>query len=624
MSQHKIEKGYKCFLHSDLDLSGILNNKLSVITGVNGCGKTTLLHYIYHEQRKQNLQSAFFKTTTQSDVFSKTKSRYTRGLTQDIDVSVTAIIDAIYKDFGLFCRKSNLLVTDKFEVFHMLFNKNSTLYSYGEYFIQTVYDTIIRMIDGDGADGDFIKEKLGIPTDMQIEKMLNTAIKTTLKCEGQKKRIRDNDVKQYIVNYPQETALQKEKICLSEFKKCRDTSKIRSRYDLEEFLYELINPITSIEAIVDKISKKINDDFRTNQSKTRTRKYWEVFNDELKKYGDSKFRFLLNPPSKHTEYEISFHYKNNKPGDDNISFKSLSSGEKIIFELICYYCALKKDGDKNISLIILDEFDANLNPALAELYLDTVYKEFIDNDIRVILTTHSPSTVAEVRPGDLYELVLDNGRHKINHAKDQQGKKLILEKLAPKFVWDDELGLLGLAKCPQKKIVFTEGKSDDKKLTEYTNKFHKDEYKFIPCSGAENMECVLKAFSVIPYFQRLLQSKIIVFLFDFDNKGIACFNNLVKSEMGRSGGIAHDNSSNKKPIHSTIEVKSEGKGKLVNALHIMTLIPPSSHSWSWTSDAYEIEHLMVDADFKRQFDFIESIQNNITSISPLKPFGNIK
>ncbi|MEN9782041.1 MAG: hypothetical protein RL208_191 [Pseudomonadota bacterium] len=146
-----------------------------------------------------------------------------------------------------------------------------------------------------------------------------------------------------------------------------------------------------------------------------------------------------------------------------------------------------------------------------------IRQEFLKNNIKVILTTHSPSTVAEIESNELYEMINESNSHKIVPAKNESGKRKILEKLAPKFVYDDELGLLALKKCKQNVIIFTEGSSDNTTLRDYVIQENKqDSYTFIQAGGAENIECLVKAFSVIPYFQKILTYKKIFFIFDFE------------------------------------------------------------------------------------------------------------
>lgn len=76
-----------------------------------------------------------------------------------------------------------------------------------------------------------------------------------------------------------------------------------------------------------------------------------------------------------------------------IDFKDISSGEKTIMSLaFLHYYAQKKKSYKR--LLLLDEPDAHLHPSLAKQFLEVVDKFLIKQyGAKVIMTTHSPSTV---------------------------------------------------------------------------------------------------------------------------------------------------------------------------------------------------------------------------------------
>jgi AAA15 family ATPase/GTPase len=42
----------------------------------------------------------------------------------------------------------------------------------------------------------------------------------------------------------------------------------------------------------------------------------------------------------------------------------------------------------------VDEFDAHLNPSIAEKFIEVIQTYFVNKGVQVIMTTHSPSTVA--------------------------------------------------------------------------------------------------------------------------------------------------------------------------------------------------------------------------------------
>jgi 5S rRNA maturation endonuclease (ribonuclease M5) len=299
----------------------------------------------------------------------------------------------------------------------------------------------------------------------------------------------------------------------------RKASKIQNRQDLENYLYYIIDPFQSIENIIIKLSLTIEGDYNKNKSKTKTPDMPDKINKELNKY--HIFKYNINPPTDHTSYEISFYDKNTNKFKQNIPFDSLSSGEKMIFELICYYFVCSEDKDHKIDLILLDEFDANLNPSLAELYLEVVNKEFIEKGIRVILTTHSPSTVACVKSENLYEMKNENNKCEIIYAKNDAGKKDIVEKLAPKFIFHEEIGLFGTMFNTKKDIiVFVEGKTDKAHFDVAREKLNrKDNYEFIDCDGADNILHIMRSITGIKELKDNLQNKKIVALWDFDGKG---------------------------------------------------------------------------------------------------------
>ncbi|MCE7053039.1 ATP-binding protein [Algoriphagus sp. AGSA1] len=76
-----------------------------------------------------------------------------------------------------------------------------------------------------------------------------------------------------------------------------------------------------------------------------------------------------------------------------IDFKDISSGEKTIMSLafLHYYAQNKKSYKK---LLLLDEPDAHLHPSLTKQFLEVVNKFLIKQyGAKVIMTTHSPSTI---------------------------------------------------------------------------------------------------------------------------------------------------------------------------------------------------------------------------------------
>lgn len=102
-------------------------------------------------------------------------------------------------------------------------------------------------------------------------------------------------------------------------------------------------------------------------------------------------------------------------------FENLSSGEKVIISLLVKFFTIPKLDC--VDVILVDEFDAFLNPQMASMYINIMYDVFyLEYGKQVILTTHSPSTVSYVDEESLFWM--ENG--KIN--KDE--KINVIHKLA--------------------------------------------------------------------------------------------------------------------------------------------------------------------------------------------------
>lgn len=90
-----------------------------------------------------------------------------------------------------------------------------------------------------------------------------------------------------------------------------------------------------------------------------------------------------------------------------IEFSHLSSGEKVIIGLVIklFTSQYYEDYLEFPELLILDEPDAHLHPEMTQLLLNVLEGTFVEKlGMHVIITTHSPSTVALASEASLYEL----------------------------------------------------------------------------------------------------------------------------------------------------------------------------------------------------------------------------
>ncbi|WP_281321756.1 AAA family ATPase [Flavobacterium aestivum] len=133
---------------------------------------------------------------------------------------------------------------------------------------------------------------------------------------------------------------------------------------------------------------------------------WTSINVILSQH-NLKFQFKgIDRKDFSSDANISFQLIKTTVGKD-IEFQHLSSGEKVIIGLIIklftsYYYSEKLEFPE---LIVLDEPDAHLHPEMSKLLIDVLLGTFVQKlGIKVIVVTHSPSTVALCPDNSIYQL----------------------------------------------------------------------------------------------------------------------------------------------------------------------------------------------------------------------------
>lgn len=144
-------------------------------------------------------------------------------------------------------------------------------------------------------------------------------------------------------------------------------------------------------------------------------KPWIVFDSILK---ESKLPFTFNTPENlglRDTYKLTF-YKENT--DDEVNLTELSSGEKVLLSLVFH---LYSTQEKNVfpRLLLLDEPDAHLHPTMTQQFINVIKNVLVDKyNVRVIMTTHSPSTVVLSPDDSLFEMYHENPRIRKSYSKN--------------------------------------------------------------------------------------------------------------------------------------------------------------------------------------------------------------
>ena len=87
-----------------------------------------------------------------------------------------------------------------------------------------------------------------------------------------------------------------------------------------------------------------------------------------------------------------------------VPMEQLSSGERVLMATATWRYQAQVAG-RYYRLLLLDEPDAHLHPSLTRRFLNVIREVFVEQrHVRVIMTTHSPSTVALTPDGCLFEM----------------------------------------------------------------------------------------------------------------------------------------------------------------------------------------------------------------------------
>ncbi len=238
-------------------------------------------------------------------------------------------------------------------------------------------------------------------------------------------------------------------------------------------------------------------------------KPWDVINKILKAFDSLDYR--INSPEGTDPYD-SYQLKliHTKRESLEVDFGALSSGEKVLMALVA--SVYKTSTDKHFpNLLLLDEVDTSLHPSMIQNLLDVINDIFLSRGVKVILVTHSPTTVA-IAPEDSIYVMNKDGKDRI--VKTDKNKALSI--LTEGFATLDE-GIKLFDQISRKKLaVITEGHNTDyiQKAVEYFGSTIKNDVEII--SGIESRSGKEQLKVLFEFFVRAPHDNQVVFVWDPD------------------------------------------------------------------------------------------------------------
>lgn len=245
--------------------------------------------------------------------------------------------------------------------------------------------------------------------------------------------------------------------------------------------------------------------------KLNGQKPWVLINQILSKFNSLKYK-VNDPEEPKLGRNETFKLKliNTRNKSTEVDFNSLSSGEKVLMALVA--SIYKVSSDKYFpKILLLDEIDASLHPSMIQNLLEVIEEIFLNIDTNVILVTHSPTTIAIAPPKSVY-IMKPAGVNRIVKKDKQEALSLLTEG----FATLDE-GIKLFDQISKKKLsIITEGKNTEylRKALNYFCSDIETDIEIISgvegSSGKEQLKVLFDFFSKVPH------EKIVVFVWDND------------------------------------------------------------------------------------------------------------
>ena len=215
--------------------------------------------------------------------------------------------------------------------------------------------------------------------------------------------------------------------------------------------------------------------------------------------------------------------------EEIVEYTSLSSGEQMIVKFVIWAMAKTERGER-ITTMLLDEPDAHLHPTMCKMMID-ILKEISKpqneggSGIRIIMTTHSPSTAAFAPEGSLFSLIKDADSNRIiKQSSNKEAIKILSDGI---IILEDTVNGFALALNSDKNnVLFVEGKTDVVHLNKAIEILDYDlDIEIIDMHDADTLSMFIRNTP-----SKLLNEKKAIALFDLDQAGEKAYKSINGTE----------------------------------------------------------------------------------------------
>ena len=242
---------------------------------------------------------------------------------------------------------------------------------------------------------------------------------------------------------------------------------------------------------------------------------FQTINRIFRQYGFDYFD-MLNPfpVDNKLNGEIRFQGKEG----EIVDYNSLSSGEQAIVQFVIWSYGQDFRGNR-LNTMVLDEPDAHLHPSMCKMMVEifsemSAKKEIGGGGIRIIITTHSPSTVAFTPEGALFVMQREaDNKRSIRPTTSEDAVEILSDGI---FTFSRAMSQFTQLSLSQKQnLVFVEGKTDVKHFNKAMQMLgYNLDVEFFDMHDATTLSNFIRCAPA-----SLFNKNSLIALFDCDNEG---------------------------------------------------------------------------------------------------------
>lgn len=235
---------------------------------------------------------------------------------------------------------------------------------------------------------------------------------------------------------------------------------------------------------------------------------WDAVNEILRSFDTLKYQ-VTTPIGVDVFSNFQLKLKHTEINNLEIQFSDLSSGERVMMALVA--SIYKASADRHFpDVLLLDEVDASLHPSMMKNMLNVIERVFLKQGVKVILITHSPTTLA-LAPEESIYIMNRSGRNRIEKKPRTEALSILTQGFAT-----IEEGLKLFDEVAKTQLtIFTEG--HNQKIIEKALELYGISDVAV-VRGIEGISGETQLATLFHFFTKMQHANKVLFVWDCDSK----------------------------------------------------------------------------------------------------------